>query len=261
MKQSSPKDDYDMGSYWSSVAQQIQQRGPGHVIAGDDSPLYRSLRERFLKEFEALHFRDKVVLEVGCGPGGNLRIAAQHGPKLLIGCDVSGKMLELALENLRGIAKRIRLIQTNGSELPLEDQSVDDTFTVTVLNHVTDDVVLDQLVSEVCRVTRREIFLFEETSPIPRKQLSFVARTVPSYRAVFEKHGFVLTERKQIGKPIGSAACGLVRRLTNPRHREGEPIKRLTCGIEAAILPITDPVDRFLQIRSGHTKMVFSHEL
>ncbi len=67
-------------------------RGAGKsLLAGDDNPYLRMKRKKFLGRFlDAKDFRSKIVLEVGCGPGGNLlRIAQRSSPKKLIGVDIS----------------------------------------------------------------------------------------------------------------------------------------------------------------------------
>ncbi|MBC36107.1 MAG: hypothetical protein CL663_08720 [Bacteroidetes bacterium] len=64
---------YHPEKYWSEVGSRIQEREQGkNVIAGDDEPFYRYKRVKFLKLLKEIDFDRKKVLEVGCGPGGNL---------------------------------------------------------------------------------------------------------------------------------------------------------------------------------------------
>ena len=78
--------DYDPEVYWSGVAQEIGKRGDNY-IAGDDNPYFRYKRLKFLKEFlDTIDFQSKSVLEVGFGPGGNLKhLATHHAPKRILG--------------------------------------------------------------------------------------------------------------------------------------------------------------------------------
>jgi hypothetical protein len=73
---------YNPETYWTRVGQEIEKRGDANFVAGDDNPYYRYKRLKFLKRFlDPIDFHSKTVLEVGCGPGGNLRhIATHHDP-------------------------------------------------------------------------------------------------------------------------------------------------------------------------------------
>lgn len=74
---------YHPEPYWSAVATRIKARSGKNVVAGDDEPYYRYKRDKFLKMLSSVDFKDKSVLEVGCGPGGNLEFIDQLMPKRL----------------------------------------------------------------------------------------------------------------------------------------------------------------------------------
>ena len=57
-------------------------------------------------------------------------------------------MLEVAAKNLG--MHDITLVRTDGANLPYPAQAVDISFTVTVLQHNTDDTVFKRLVQELC---------------------------------------------------------------------------------------------------------------
>lgn len=64
---------YHPEKYWSEVAKVIKKRENGkNVIAGDDEPYYRYKRQKFLSLLHSIDFSNKTLLEIGCGPGGNL---------------------------------------------------------------------------------------------------------------------------------------------------------------------------------------------
>jgi len=155
---------YEPRSYWTEVAEKIRERGFQNFIAGDDTPFFRYHRARFLKEFSKLDFSNKAVLEVGCGPGGNLAVIHASNPRRLVGCDISPVMIELAQQNLQNEIPDIELAVIDGATLPFGDNSMDITCTVTVLEHNKDEETRNNLIKEICRVTRERVLLFEDTS-------------------------------------------------------------------------------------------------
>ena len=92
--------EYHPEPYWSDVAKRIKARKGKNVIAGDDEPYYRYKRERFLDLLNEVDFKGKTVLEIGSGPGGNLKALLAKAPRSLTGVDISPDMVELAKSNL-----------------------------------------------------------------------------------------------------------------------------------------------------------------
>src|SRR5262249_35039931 len=133
--------------HWSRVATDIRKRGPHNYLAGDDDPFCRYKRQKFLALFlGTIDFDSKVVLEVGCGPGGNLLQIAQAGARRVIGIDISRQMLDLAAEALKGYETIVELHKTDGEHLPLADRAVNLALTVTVLQHNTNTSMFQTLV-------------------------------------------------------------------------------------------------------------------
>lgn len=89
------------------------------------------------------------VLEVGCGPGlFTVDVARQVGPKgRLIAVDLQPKMI--ARVDQRVVEAKLGNVEThvaNAIDLPLEDESIDRAFLVTVLHEITDPhAALDEL--------------------------------------------------------------------------------------------------------------------
>ena len=85
---------YNPEPYWSYVGQQIQKRAGDNVIAGDDNPYHAYKRSKFLRRFlDTIDFQSKTIMEVGFGPGGNLRhIVSHHRPASILGADISQTM-------------------------------------------------------------------------------------------------------------------------------------------------------------------------
>src|SRR5690606_28670634 len=147
------KQKYHPEEYWTTVAKRIKSRENGkNVIAGDDEPYYRYKRVRFLKLLHSIDFSNKSVLEVGCGPGGNLLDILQHTPLNRVGIDISNEMVASAKDK-RPVEAYI--IKISGTKLPFEDNPCDTVFTGTVLQHSTDERMLQDIMAEKCRVSSR----------------------------------------------------------------------------------------------------------
>lgn len=253
---------YHPGLYWSRVASEIRKRGARNYFAGDDNPFLRYKRNKFLTSFLGnVDFRAKTVLEVGCGPGGNLLHVARAGAKRVIGADVSPGMLSLSAENVQG-CPTVELLQTDGRSLSLPDKCADTTFTVTALQHNTDPGMFENLVAEICRVTRGTIVLMEDTSRIPLDfgpGSSFLARSIELYQAECEKHGFRLRQHEYLRTKASRAVYYRLQALLVPQgHIEGDPYGALPSAAMKLLMPLARPFDRLLSDDGDLTKMVFT---
>ncbi len=253
--------EYHPRTYWTQVAERIQARGARNIVAGDDTPFFRYQRARFLQELAQIDFQGKSVLEVGCGPGGNLEVIHATNPTRLVGCDISWKMIGLAAQNLQPILADVELVLTDGVTLPFKQKSMDIVYTVTVLQHNTDEDMLVGLMREICKVARDKVLLFEETSVKIKSGRSWVLRPVGYYQAIMEEREFKLTEVKYLNVFFSHLASVGISRLMGLRDRqEGEPLPALAVAGQRACLPLTRPLDRLFTKRIGLTKMSFERE-
>ena len=151
---------YDRAGYWSDVADRLTDRQADRELAGNAGPFHRYRRTVSLERlFSLLPVTGLSVLELGSGPGGNLRAMSARGPARLVGADISPRMVELARWNTEA-----EMVQLDGGPLPFADQEFDSTLTHTVLQH-NPDRVLAELVSELTRVTRGTLLLIQEHRP------------------------------------------------------------------------------------------------
>src|SRR5258705_2139865 len=183
-------DKYIPESYWDEVARQIKLRKGGNPVAGDDEPYYRYKRNKFLKLLNSINFADKKVLEIGSGPGGNLLEIYNHRPAALYGADISDEMIELSQKNTGN--RNITILKTNGSQLPFSAGYFDIVITATVLQHISDEKVLNTLVESMCRVVTDDIYIFER---VERKKIvseTNTGRTVNEYAGYFTRNNFYL---------------------------------------------------------------------
>jgi ubiquinone/menaquinone biosynthesis C-methylase UbiE len=255
---------YDPRAYWSKVGEEVQKRA-GSYVAGDDNPFLRYKREKFLTKFlSAIDFRDQVVLELGPGPGGNLKYIAEHGhPKRLLGADISETMRDLATQNLSDFRDIVELHHINGRDLPFDDQSVDVSYTVTVLHHVTEEAMFLSLVKELCRVTKRDVVIMEDIGSAQQAggQGSWVGRSTDVYKSAFAKHSFELSDVQFLGTKVSRLyylpVFRVYRRLLKPRHHEGDrigPVMKLAIG---GPLRVTRYIDDVIPDNRDLAKMVF----
>ena len=237
------KDNYHPEPYWSTVAGRIRDRGDANIIAGDDEPYYRYKRERFLEMLSAVDFTGKSVLEIGHGPGGNLRYLHDHfAPARLLGVDISEEMGKLA----RGILPpEVELTKTDGTTLPFADRSIDLVFTATVLQHNTDEVMLRALIDEIARVAKHEIYFFERIDdPIAGDALC-LGRPVDYYADFLRPHGFELVDTEFINIHASYLMAGTIRKGLNPREREeGQPLNGFSRELQYLLLPYTKRLDK-----------------
>ena len=246
-----------MREYWTKVGDEILARSdPATVqatIAGDDTPFQRYKAARCGELFSALPVRDRSLLEVGCGPGGNLMRLSAQGPRRLVGCDISPSMLTAARRNTAG---RVPVVQIDGVRLPWPAASFDVAFTVTVLQHDDDALMLAELLAEVARVTSTWIYLFEDTARVEKADTGYVRRPVGWYAARLAPLGFDLADSTFLRVRTSEITSQLARRWLPHRH-EGAPVSKAIAAGERATLLVTKPLDRVLPVRAGLCRMAF----
>lgn len=246
---------YHPEEYWSEVAGRISSREGGNVIAGDDEPYYRYKRERFLDLLNGVDFKGKSVLEIGCGPGGNLNTIWKMGPKRLVGVDISQNMTELARSNND---PAVEIIKINGTQLPFADGEFDIVFTATVLQHNTDEQMLLAIMKELARVSGDKVYLFERIeNEIKGDELCY-GRPVSYYANVLGKEGFELKSEQFINIRTSYYVSGGIRKMFNPGTRkEGEPMTKTAVALQNLSLPVTRVLDKVFTSRKDVARLEF----
>ena len=113
-----------------------------------------------LKHFDTIvgSWRDKIVLDLGCGGGFMSEALARKGAKV-IGVDPSEAAIGAAQDHARQQGLAIDYKVGSGENIPLPDHSVDCVVCVDVLEHVAQ---LDRVLDEVRRVLKPGgTFLFD----------------------------------------------------------------------------------------------------
>jgi ubiquinone/menaquinone biosynthesis C-methylase UbiE len=246
---------YHPENYWSEVADRIQSREGNNVIAGDDEPYYRYKRERFLQMLNSLSLKGRSILEIGNGPGGNLKEVWKSKPAKLQGVDISAKMVEIARSHL---PKEIEITKIDGTTLPFSDDTFNMVFSATVLQHNTDEEMLKKIMGEMARVSNEQVVFFERIESSIKGDELCMGRPVSYYQAFMESRGFYLEKAEFINIQISYLVCGAIRKLFNPRNRqEGEPLSKLSLFLQNITLPVTKILDKIFTSKRDLGKLVF----
>lgn len=248
-----------IGEYWGQVAGELDLREEEKVLAGDDDYYYRYKRKKFLQQLSGItKWKDKSVLEYGCGPGGNLKYLNGLGVNTLTGVDVSGVMLKLARKNTADIGK-VNLFLNDGKDIPVEGNSKDIVFTSTVLQHNVNDGKVAGIIRELCRVSSDIVLLCEDTSPKRRElHAHFVSRPVDFYKKQVEENGYEYQTAEFLDIQISYYALGSIRKLFSLGGRkEGEPLSSFGLKMQKYVWALTKRMDPLYQSEKGLTLMLF----
>jgi len=115
-------------------------------------------------------FSEKRVLDAGCGTGLYSKLAKEKGASEVIAVDFASPAVKLTIQNSKDIHGVIASI----SNLPFRTGIFDVVMCISVLYHITDDILWETAISELSRVLKpggtllvqiekREDFMFSET--------------------------------------------------------------------------------------------------
>jgi len=249
---------YHPEPYWSEVANRIKARKGENIIAGDDEPFYRYKRKKFIYMLNSISFKSKSVLEIGCGPGGNLQEIWKKSPSRLTGVDISADMIELSKSKL---SKEIELVKIDGTSLPFKDKEFDYVFTATVLQHNTDEEMLKKIITELCRVAGDKVFLFERIEKKIKGDELCYGRPISYYEQLCNLNGFELRSAEFINIRISYFISGIIRKVFSRKTKqEGEPLSKIAILLQNITLPITKKLDILFKSKKDIAKLVFNRK-
>lgn len=106
-----------------------------------------------LRRYDCMPLADKTILDVGCGSGAWIQQFIRWGarPENVAGIDVRSEPLVRARQ---AVPASVRLELGNGAALPFEPAMFDIVLQSTVFTSVLDDVVRQQIASEMLRVLK-----------------------------------------------------------------------------------------------------------
>jgi ubiquinone/menaquinone biosynthesis C-methylase UbiE len=114
--------------------------------------------KKLLKNFS---FKNKVVLEIGCGSGKYTQKLAPMSKKYFA-LDLSKQLIETAKNNCKNISN-VDFINCSAENIPLENESVDVVFASWVVSATGSKKIRDAVVKDILRVLKKDghIWLFE----------------------------------------------------------------------------------------------------
>jgi len=191
-------------SCWDDMALQDEKRhGKARFLSCPDTPYYEAKRDTAVAAMLKTDFSDLEVLEVGCGPGGNLiEIAEKHSDADITGCDTAREMFTFAKKNTAGM-HNVTVKMSEPDTLPFENASFDMVLTMTTLQSIEDDADAEQIASEISRVTRGRVILFEDMfdSGIGPSSITYTLRRISFYGDLFHGLGFHTDSLERIAGP------------------------------------------------------------
>ena len=252
-------EEYKSKVYWDNVALQIMKRdNTAMVVAGDYEPFYIYKRNKFLNFFRTLNFKGLSVIEIGCGPGGNLGYISEQGAQKIIGFDISAKMLEIAKMRFQNLNNIFFATYEQDNKLPFSDCEFDFALTSTVLQHIVDDVEVEELINEICRVTKSDIYICERTEIKIKRSFSNVGRPVSFFKKQFENNGFKTESVKYLNVQISYFVCGIIRKFFGKKNRnEGENHSQIVIFLQKIVLIFTVPLDKLFTSKRDLTIIHF----
>lgn len=198
---------------------------------------------------------NKSVLEIGCGPGGNLLELTIKKPAKLAGVDISDEMVNLAKNKL---PKEIDIIKINGRELPYDSNSFDVVFTATVLQHNTDELMLKKIMKELSRVSSDKVYIFERIEQQIKGDDLCLGRPISYYSSIMEENGYLLKSQEHINIRVSYYVSGAIRKMLNPKtRREGEQLNNLSIRLQKLTLPVTKLLDKVFKSGNDIAKLEF----
>jgi SAM-dependent methyltransferase len=158
-------------------------------VVESDSPFWAEHRSRY--HFAAPYAVGRTVLDIACGAGYGCLLLKQKGALAVVGVDLSWQAMADAAPTL---APGIRLVQADGTVLPLASASIDVITSFETLEHIHDD---SAFLGELHRVLRPDGLLILSTpnaliskpvNGVPNNPFHVREFTPDELRDVLQKH-------------------------------------------------------------------------
>ncbi|HUN77314.1 MAG TPA: class I SAM-dependent methyltransferase [Solirubrobacteraceae bacterium] len=179
---------------------------------GEDANVADLVSERLYdRTVSGFELADRVVVEVGCGPGaGSAHLARGYRPALCTGVDLNMKMIELCRQ--RYALENLRFCQGDAENLPLADASVDAIVNVESSHSYRSR---SRFFEEVVRVLRPGGALLLADLVIPS-----TGEGADDVSALLAEAGMVVQERSEITANVRAARDAVASSRFRARLRE-----------------------------------------
>ena len=140
---------------WNSAYQQRTEIYDIFSRAEDkENKVFKKLKSLF-------SFKDKTVLEIGCGSCKYTKEAASESKKYYA-LEISKPLIQIAKQKCKNV-KKIKFINCSAEKIPLKDKSIDVVFASWALSAITPISVREKALKEIHRVLKNngDIWLIE----------------------------------------------------------------------------------------------------
>lgn len=196
----------DTKKYWEQRAKNIRKYKGEEFYTITELPFYIYRRNQTLEILDGFNVKGKRILEIGCGDGYYSRYLKKRGAEV-VGVDISNNMINLAKKNAKKENLDIPFYKIEGEHLEFEDKffDFDIVLTVTVLQHILDENILNHLLSEVSRVLvggGGQMIIFERVTTRTRKGPTWIVRKTNEYINMLKEHNLTLDFHFVISSPF-----------------------------------------------------------
>lgn len=152
--------DQELIDFWDK-----ESKKPGwtSVVGGDETISTKMVYDFLLANFD---FRDKLILEIGCGVGRLARFFSTIETKGYTGLDHSKGMILRCQKAILELPaqKEVKLLVARATELPFKNLQFDVTILWTVLMHIMDDEKFYESILEAKRVSNVGVLICDTLS-------------------------------------------------------------------------------------------------
>ena len=125
--------------------------GPNTMMANaiiETVEVASAVLDKQVKHISPEFYKDKIVLDAGCGEGRLIKYFVKHGARMGVGIDISREYMMSGLRNSDvvvcnekfkfGKKEKVVFIHSSAGEIPLKDSSVDTIIAFALLHHISD---------------------------------------------------------------------------------------------------------------------------
>lgn len=176
------------------------EHGEGKYMEWRDKVNLGKLKN-FYPSSSEINFKNKTILDFGCGTGGLCKIISEYKPKKVIGIDLSSDSIKIA--KTRNFAENVVYKKGSINKIPIQSKTIDYIFCFDVLEHIMD---IHSIFSEFMRILKDKGRLFIEWAgwyapfsahlfnivPIPWVQIFFTEKTIfQGFTKIYESNWYI----------------------------------------------------------------------